>query len=938
MAHFGILGPLRVCHDDDEIRIPGVRPATVLAVLLVRQGAAVPMDVLIREVFDGEEDVRDPRKQVQIHVTRLRKLLQPLGAGIEWQGAGYVLALGSGALLDAHEFERLRDSGQAAARSGRMLAAAGDFRAASALWRGPVLAGLHGPVISAAAARLEETRLDVVEDRIDADLAVGRHREVVPELKGLLAEYPLRERLHGQLMLALYRSERPSAALGAYEEARRRLAAELGADPGPALRRLHERVLRQDPDLAATPEEPPPAELPMDVRAFVGRCDQLRRLAARLHRPHGERPGEPVVLAIDGPGGLGKSALAIHAAHRAAPHYPDGQLYVALHGATPGMEPLPPYEALCRLLRALGVTDERLPKSTDEAAALLRTVTSRRRLLFLLDNAASAAQVRPLLPGGPGCAVLITSRAPLLAVEHADRLHLDELDEPEAVALLAALAGAGRVRAEPEAAIEVAALCGRLPLALRVMGARLAVRTDWTMAEAAARLRDARHRIDELQEGDLGIRSTFSFSYESLSAEEGGEAAIRLFVLLGLLELPVVGSGVAAALAGRTEATVRRALDRLVQAQLLQVAGTGRFAMHDLMRLFAREKAAEHISFDEARSAIQRAAHAYLATGRDAQLMLLPALAGRTPLGPPERPRDGPAFGAVDQVVTWIDAEGPNLLRIARQTGGLPDDQLTIGLAAALFTCLQFRGPLPDLVELALLGLTAARRSGDGRAQATMLGNLAFAHDRRHRLDEAAACLGDALRLWAALGDTDGQIRTLNKLGIVHVHRDEYERAAHCYTESLRLARTRASKIQEASILNNLGALMNKVGKPADGHQLLRAGLAACRNEPDVQLVGMILGNLGTASRLLGRLHEAVSYFVDSLRQVTKTGDLFTEAESHWLLSEVYDELREHGRARQSREKAVAILLDLKEISAGEAARILGDPSPEMPEPIRRQR
>jgi hypothetical protein len=444
---------------------------------------------------------------------------------------------------------------------------------------------------------------------------------VVPALTAHTEAHPLRERPRAQLMLALYRASRSSEALAAYQETRRLMVDELGIEPGAALRRLQQAVLRRDPALElasaaqrTTLTEPAiPAELPAGTRAFTARAAEVAWLHDTLT---GTAPGLPAVAAIDGPGGIGKSALAVHAAHAVADRFADGVLYVDLHAATAGRRPVSPFEALSRLLRSLGVDGTAIPPSLDEAAVLYRSLTLTRNLLIVLDNALDADQVRHLVPAGPACAVIVTSRQIIATLDSASPLHLTELDHADAIALFARLVDPGRVHAEPEAAQQIVLQCGGLPLALRISAARLVARPDWTLSHLADQLTDPAHRLDALEHADLSIRTSIAVSLQHLQQEPAGRDAAHVLLLLGLLETPGYTAAAACALTGWPEHRAEAALDRLLGAHLLESAGPGRYRMPDMIRLHAREQAARHVPEPGRVSAGRRVFHHSLAPAR----------------------------------------------------------------------------------------------------------------------------------------------------------------------------------------------------------------------------------------------------------------------------------------------------------------------------------
>ena len=479
-----MLGPLEVRVGERLVSVPGAKQRTLLAGLLLHANQVVSVDRLI-ELLWGEHPPASARVTLQSYVLRLRRVLHPPAIGDAGSGVlatrppGYLLHLEPGS-LDLHRFQGLVEAAQQALSSGEPAQAATLLREALGLWRGSALCDVDSDALRwVEAPRLEELRLAALEARVDAELQLGLHAQLVGEVQALVAAHPLRERFAGQLMLALYRSGRQAEALEVFGATRRRLVEDLGVEPEKALQQLHRAILMGDPALhhlaanAGPPGPTPgptqlvPRELPSSIAEFTGRTPELELLAQLLDATD-TAAGRPVVIsAIDGMGGIGKSALAIQAANQLAGRFPDGQLYIDLHGATPGQVPRSPLDALGQLLRSMGLDPAAIPAKVEEAAVRWRSLAAGRRLLLLLDNAHNAAQVRPLLPGSPTCAVVVTSRQVLGSLD-ARSLRLDLLAHEHALELLGRIAGRQRVAAEPAAAAGVVGWCGRLPLAIRI--------------------------------------------------------------------------------------------------------------------------------------------------------------------------------------------------------------------------------------------------------------------------------------------------------------------------------------------------------------------------------------------------------------------------------------------------------------------------------------
>ena len=588
---FGILGPLEVRSRVGPVALTGARQRVVLAALLLRPNQVVPLDDLVDSLWpDGPPATA--RDQVVNVVSTVRRLV---GAG-EWapdrkwlatQPPGYLVRIGPGQ-LDLQDFEAHVRAADAESKAGRPAEAARELRAGLALWRGPALTNVPAPFAGAEARRLAEVRLATVEKLVDAEFAAGRHRDLVPELTQLVAEHPLRERLRGQLMLALHAAERTADALAVYRAGRRLVVEEFGLEPGAELQRIERAVLTDT--LVAEPREravavpvPAPAQLPRDVADFTGRRAEVAEIRRRLAGSVGT--AVPVV-AVVGPPGVGKSALVTHVAHQLRAGFPDGQLHADLRGTRGSRDPS---AVLVAMLGALGVSGSAVPEPQYERVRLFRSLTAGRRVLVVLEDAADAVQVRPLLPGDPGCAVLVTSQAQLPDLEGVHRIRLDALPDDDALALLAATAGAARVAAEQAAARLVVALCERLPLALRVAGAKAAIRPDRSLARLADRLADPARRLDELRAGDLDVRSSLAPSVRALTSELA--AAARRLAQLGSGSF---ATWAAIAALDTTPAETERLVDHLVERQLVEHTGIDslgqpRYRFPELLRLFLRD-------------------------------------------------------------------------------------------------------------------------------------------------------------------------------------------------------------------------------------------------------------------------------------------------------------------------------------------------------------
>jgi DNA-binding SARP family transcriptional activator len=660
-VNFEVLGPLRVRLGERPVPLSAPMPRMVLGVLLTRANTPVPVDVLVDALWAGQ---RDPRaaKKLQLHVHRLRRALGD-PARILYENGGYTLRVHPGE-LDAECFESALTESTATGQAARAVVL---LRQAMGLWRGDPFSDIVDlPLLRAEADRLSERRLAGLAQLYTAELACGHATVIVPELVELAGRHPMREQLQGLLMTALYQAGRQADALEVYQRTRGALVEQLGLEPGNELQRLEHAILTGDPMLA-TPGTPSiaPAQLPADIDDFTGRKTQLATVA---HLAGAADRSASVLVAITGKAGVGKTALAVHAAHRLRDQYPDGQLFVNLRGTE--ANPLCATDVLARFLRSLGVDPTAIPEDAEERAALYRSRLADRRLLILLDDAACEAQLRPLLPGTSGCAVLVTCRARLAGLGGARVVDLDVFEPDQALELLARAVGPQRMAAEAAAAREIVRLCGFLPLAVRVAGARLGARPHWPLSRLEADLTDEDTRLDTLRLGDLEVRASLARSYETLDV-----MARRAFRLLGLLEIREFAPWVTAALLDIPQAKAEDLMDTLVDLHLLDVAGRDasgrlRYRFHDLLRAYAREVVAvaepENCRF----AALDRAFGGWLALAEEAgRSMAGSAFAGTPVAGTCWRPEEPVVRSVLSDPAGWFEAEWTALmLAAARRT------------------------------------------------------------------------------------------------------------------------------------------------------------------------------------------------------------------------------------------------------------------------------
>lgn len=936
------LGPWELTADGEVLPLAGSRRIGLLTRLALNAGRMVTTDQLLTDVW-GESRAATAPKQLHIVVSKLRELLAPWGLDevIVTAPGGYCLDVPPDH-VDGHLFMRLVREARAGRARGEIVTADRWLRQALALWRGEALTGMSAEWARIEATRLTEERLTALEDHVDLRMAAGDHHAVIPDLTVHIEAHPLRERPHTQLMLALYRAGRSSEALAVYQETRRVMIQELGIEPSAQLRRLQQAVLACDPVLdLTTPAQDAtlgdalnivyaPAELPADTRAFTARDVELAWLDKALTTADA---GTPAIVAIGGPGGIGKSALAVHLAHAVADRYTDGVLYIDLHGATDGLRPLSPLEALGRLLRSLGLDGSAVPTTVDEAAARYRSLTSARNVLIILDNALDSRQVRPLIPAGSGCAVVITSRQVLTSIDGASQLNLPGLDPSESTALLARIAGPGRVHAEPEAAERIVRLCGGLPLALRIAAARLAARPDWTLSYLADRLADATRRLDTLEHADLAVRACIAVSLRHLQEEPAGQDAAHLFALLGLLDTPTHTPAATAALADRPERMVADALDRLLDARLLESAGPGRYRMHDLVRLYAREQADDIAQENDRVAATRRALHHYLATSRAASLLLDPTSSIVRDLCADQ---PGLRLDTPQEAIDWIELERDNLIAAARQATRHIDDPGTVeALAASLNRPFSHRGWLADLTEIHHHALHVAARTGDWAGQARGHNHLGLIHKNQGRFEAAVEHFERALACWDRAGLPLRKAGALHNLGTTYGKLGRFDDALATQDEATAAATASGLRDYQAMILNGRAAVLIRMGRLDDAIEASRRSLEIWAEFDNPYGEGTATDTLAGAYRRAGRLVEAEAGYRRAAHLHQKAGARALEADTLWGLGDTLYDLGRQDEARQRWHQSARILCDVHLLTEEELEVLLAQDPPQAPDPIK---
>jgi DNA-binding SARP family transcriptional activator len=913
VLEFRILGTLEVWRGGEPVPIAAARQRDVLAVLLLYANRVVATERLIEMVW-GDDPPATALNTLHTLVRRLRSRLAGTAAEaqqvLQTQPPGYRLTVAPDR-LDLSRFDALRRQGHGALVAGDAARAARLLGEAVALWRGPALADVSAQwLLRVEQPRLQEHYLQAVEERIDAELAQGRHVEVLGELRRLIAEQPLRERPYGQLMTALYRSGRQAEALETYRQLRQTLADELGVEPEPVLRQLHQAVLRGDPALepsspSSSAEPTPtvaerPAQLPAGVSSFAGRTDEL----ARLDKVAASGRDDPTpAVAIVGTAGVGKTTLAVHWAHRARDRFPDGQLYVDLQGYA-AVPPLRAIDAVGRFLRALGVPPERVPADLQEAAGLYRTLLAPRRMLVVLDNAGSPDQVRPLLPGSPGCLALVTSRDRLdglVARDGAYRLTLDVLAPSEAEILLRRTVGSDRLAGDADARAELARLCAYLPLALRIAAANLSGRRI-DVASYAQRLRTGGALAGLATAGDeqVAVRSAFSLSYTSLPDD-----ARALFRMLGVFPGTELAVAPTAALAGIEARQAGRLLEQLAAAHLVHEHAPGRYRCHDLLRHYAVELAGALSEADRS-AAITRLCEWYLAGVDRAARSLYPEMI-RLPRAATGEPA-GLHWTDSAEALGWLEQERGNLVRIVQYAAAHGPRRLAYQIADAIRGYFRIRRHVTDCEAICRAGAAAAEADQDLPGQAASQFGLADYHRQQHRYPEAIDHFRRAAELAERAGWPAGQAAALTHQGTLYGETGRLGTEVEHVTRALEIYQRIGHREGQAGCLGNLGAACSELGRLAEAADYYTQALALDREQGSRLGQAYTLNGLGETYLLMDQLDQARGCLGEGLALFREVGSPIGESQALALLAEVGSCTGDYQRAGELARAALAVL------------------------------
>jgi DNA-binding SARP family transcriptional activator/Tfp pilus assembly protein PilF len=913
----------------------------------------------------GQDPPASAEGGIYTYVAGLRRVIEPNrslrgpGRVLVSSGAGYVLHLVPGQ-PDAVAFEQDLGRARQLRKAGDAAGAVSALNSALSLWRGIAFAGVPGPFAETERVRLGELRSTAAEERADVLLALGRHEEVVPDLTAMVADHPMRERMRGLLMVALYRCGRHAEALRVFAEGRRVLAEELGIDPGGDLSRIHQQVLTMDPALSVPnglairgasgsppsdedagsdpapdggqrrprPEgraTPVPAQLPLDAPGFSGRREELSMLQAMLQDSDQPDSGQTVpIVVVSGAAGTGKTALAIRFGRQVAKRFPGGQLYVNLRGLDPATPPLEPAEALRFFLDALGVPPHRIPADTEGRSALFRSMLDDRQMLIVLDNARSVGQVRPLLPGAPGSLVVVTSRnelTGLVAAEGAVPLTLDVLSDREAHEMLARRLGQARVAAEPAAADEIIAACARLPLALGIAVGRAAGRPKRPLTELAAELHDARGRLDALEVGDAltNVRAVLSWSYDQLS-----EPAARMFRLLGVHPGPDISLSAAASLAGMPRAEAGAALRELARSHMVAEYLPARYTFHDLLRAYAADQAERHDPEPERRAAAHRVLDHYLHTAMAASNRFSPF---RSPLqltGP--QPGVAPAdVTDKDQAMAWFDAEVPVLLALIAFADASDFDTHAWQIPWTLGPFFNRRGLWQDYTATQQIALAAATRLDDTLALAHAHHLLGHVQSQTGAYEAADPNFRRALDEFRELGDRANEAVVLNGLAGMLEKQERYPEALAVALDALRMLKAVGHWWTQATLENGVGWLYAHLGQYDRALTHCQRALSLHRDSGHRGGTADTLDSIAYVYLHLGDIGQAKAHYTKAIESYREIGAPFGEGNSLLGLGDALLAEGDREAARAAWRESVAILDRLPHPLADEVRAKLSD-------------
>jgi DNA-binding SARP family transcriptional activator/tetratricopeptide (TPR) repeat protein len=948
---FRVLGPTELWSDGEQYDLGPARERSALAILLLTPRTIVPAETLIDRLW-GNQPPPKARESLSVYMTRLRTSLREAvsdSVRLAGRASGYVLDLDPDS-VDLHQFRRIRRQASALRASGDFDHAAHVLRDADALWRGPALAGIRGDWVARMRDSLEEERRAAILERVECDLELGRHADLVGELRGLLAQYPLDETFIAHQMTALYWSGRPGDALSLFRQTRDSLIEEQGTEPGPVLSELHQRILRRDPDLDVrlasrrTDSSAVLDTLPPESAEFVGRDDELAMLT-------GEHGDAPRVCVIEGMPGVGKTTLAVRAARRVAGQYPDGAFYLNFHTHDPTTPPLDSAEALHRLLTMLNVPAAQIPDAVGERAALWRTQLSRRRAVVILDDAARHDQLRSLLPTSGRSLILVTTRRRLPDLDVARVLTLGVLSLDDAVRLFHETAGsAGSAAVGDGSAVEAAVgLCGRLPLAIQLAAARLTRGSKTDLTELITELSSSPARLGGPSPSSQEVMSAFELSYRSLEPDHQ-----RFFRRLGVNPCSDVSLQAAAALGDGTLAEAEKALSALLDHHLLIRAPAGQFRFHDLIRGYAAARAADEDPPSEQRQAVARLLDYYLYTADKADRVLYP-FRYRLEVSVSYPPAVVPPLGTEEDTTAWLDLEWRNIVQAAQYAGQHEWKRRCVDLTHVLAGFAEVKGYWDEAIAANTVALQASRDLADqtrtaraclqlsvvnkqvGRGDATMslaeeaagvyqslgdqrglaeaLDHVGQAHQRAGRAREALAYFDEARTLYGRVNDAHGMANTLSHSALTSWYLGRYPDSFDNLQEALSLYRDMGDKRGEAKTLNNLGKMQLHSGYHRDALESFQDSLVIFGQIGGAQGQAVVYHNIGTVYQYKGSYEKGLAAYRRALAIYRDLGDLPNETQVLNAIAQIYQSAECFDEALIHFEKARLIAEEIGDVA-----------------------
>jgi DNA-binding SARP family transcriptional activator len=904
---------LEVWAGDRQLPLGGALQQRILTALLLETGRAVPVTRLIEAAW-GEKPPATARHQVRKAVAELRVRIPGGASMILTEGSGYRARVAT-EQLDLSMFAHWAQRAKAARAEGDLERAAECLRSALGLWRGPLANDGHGRVLSAAAAGLEEDRLAIVEELFDVRLALGESRQVIGDLRALAEAHPLRESIQAQLMLALYRSGRQAEALAEYSRIRTLLADELGIDPGPELSGLHQRILRASPELStpeacaeeSNPPTPPwlhgpskaPCTLPYDLPDFSGRARELQELLESARREVGSR-----IVAVDGMGGSGKTALAVHAAHQLAGEYPDGRLYIDLRSFTPGEKPLPPEAVVAVLLRSLGVPGTLIPDDAHARFVLWKKTMETQRLIVLLDNAADASQIRPLLPASSRGLIVITSRSRMLDIDGAHWISLGTLEPEDSRVLLARTLGEERMAAEPEATEALAEMCGHLPLALRIATARLRNRPRWTIRYFVSRLQGESRLLEELRSSERSVAMTIRLSYQALNEDQA-----RAFRFLGLHPGADIDVYTAAAVLLVTPDEAEEILERLLDMHLLRQQEVGLYSFHDLVRSFALSLWNIPMSH-EGRTVLEQLLDYCVAATDAACRRLFPGRPQYEGLPCGAAKALPPLENQID-ARRWFDQEIRTLEAVVKLGHEYHFDKKAAYLARNVAYHLHSTGAIREYRQVGEVAVAAARRTGDPLLLRLSLSNLASAHQMLGDFRASADAAAEALRIARSHGEPVGEAVCHDLLGWVHSALGHLSKGRRYLQQGITLHRKAGEAVQEAMALCNLSSVCSWQGCSAEAIAAAERAVALCAGVGRHEHELAALNDLVAAHLDAGELAPALRHLDRALELSERTAMPRNRAVTLVLLADVRQRVGDDGEVPTYLERALELIRPL---------------------------